>query len=384
MKMRHAFFYKFFYPLVAVYLRFKLNYRFKVAKNLPETYIVLSNHNTDYDMLLVGLSFPRQMYFVASEHILRWKRAAKFLRYGFDPIARYKGTTAASTVMEVLRRVRAGHNVCVFAEGNRSWDGVTNPILPSTGKMVKSARCALVTYRIEGGYFASPNWSEKNTRRGRLYGAPVRIYTKEELEKMSVAEVNEAIARDLHEDAYERQLKDPVPYRGKNLAEKIEHLLFLCPRCGAMDSIRSCGDEAHCEACGLSLRYTEYGMLEGLPFTSVKELAAWQNAEVEKAVARGDTRFTANEAALLSISRHEETQVDSGPIVMDAQALVCGGTTIPLADISDIAMHGRRDLVFTTPQGYYELKILSASNALKFLLLYQELIRQSAQGKTAG
>ncbi|HWQ58831.1 MAG TPA: 1-acyl-sn-glycerol-3-phosphate acyltransferase, partial [Clostridia bacterium] len=346
-------------------------YRFKVAKNLPETYIVLSNHNTDYDMLLVGLSFPRQMYFVASEHILRWKRAAKFLRYAFQPIARYKGSTASSTVMEVLRCIRTGSNVCIFAEGNRSWDGVTNPILASTGKMVKSARCGLVTFRFEGGYFVSPNWSEKNTRRGRFYGAPVNVYSKELLAAMSVEEINAAIARDLHEDAYERQLKNPARYRGKNLAEKMEHLMFLCPQCGAEDSLRSCGNTVTCDKCGLSFRYTEYGMLEGLPYTTVKELAAWQKAEVKKVAAQGSARFTATEATLTGIARHEATPVDSGALEMDCAHLVCGKTAIPLSSISDMAMHGRRDIVFTTPDNYYELSIGGASNTLKFLMLYE-------------
>lgn len=46
------------------------------AEGLPENYIVLSNHVTDYDPLLVGVSFPGQMYFVASEHITRWDIAS--------------------------------------------------------------------------------------------------------------------------------------------------------------------------------------------------------------------------------------------------------------------------------------------------------------------
>lgn len=376
MKKRHIFFYNFFHPFVFLFIKLKFDFRFKVAKNLPETYIVLSNHNTDYDMLLVGLSFPRQMYFVASEHILRWKRAAKFLRYGFAPIARYKGSTASSTVMEILRCIRAGSNVCIFAEGNRSWDGVTNPILPSTGKMVKSAHCALVTYRIEGGYFVSPNWSEKNTRRGPLFGAPVNVYTKEQLAAMSVDEINEAIVHDLHEDAYERQLKKPARYRGKNLAEKFENLLFICPKCGAIDSMTSLRDKVTCKACSLEFRYTEYGMLEGLPFHTVKELAAWQKSEVQKTAASGEVRFTADQAKLTSVAHHEEKPLEEGPLVMDTKNLVCGATSIPIAGISDMAMHGRRSIVFTTGDDYYELTIAGTTNTLKFLMLY-EIIKQS-------
>ena len=34
-------------------------------------YLVLSNHVTDLDPIIVGTSFPQQMYFVTSEHLMR-------------------------------------------------------------------------------------------------------------------------------------------------------------------------------------------------------------------------------------------------------------------------------------------------------------------------
>lgn len=370
MNRRHFFFYGFFRPLVTVFLRLKFGYKYKLAQDLPETYIVLSNHNTDYDPLLVGASFPRQMYFVGSEHITRWKNAYKFLKFGFAPIMRSKGANAASTVMEVLRAVRGGANVCMFAEGARSYDGVTNPILPATGKMIKSARCALVTYRIEGGYFVSPNWSGANTRRGRLYGAPVNIYTKEQLASMSVDEINAAIGRDLHEDAYARQKAEPARYRGKNIAERMENLLFICPECRAYDTVRSSGDTVRCTRCGHTFKYNEYGMLEGGRFDTVKALSDWQKEEVLRDAASG-TVYTAASGSLSTLEKHIETKAAEGPLSLGADALACGGYEIPLADITDLAMHGRRAIVFSAGDKYYELLPSEEANALKFMLLYR-------------
>jgi hypothetical protein len=111
--LKYPFFYRLLRPLVIVFLWLKFGYRFKVAKNLPENYIVLSNHVTDFDPLFVGASFPRQMFFVASEHIARWPNAYKFLKFAFAPIMRYKGTVAAATVMDILRKTRDGQNVCL-------------------------------------------------------------------------------------------------------------------------------------------------------------------------------------------------------------------------------------------------------------------------------
>lgn len=367
-KERHLFCWRFLKPLTTLFARLKFGYTYDKVGELPESYIVLSNHVTDYDMLLVAASFNKQMYFVCSEHIARWKLLYTFLKYAFEPILRYKGTLGASTVKDVLKAAREGKRICLFAEGARCWDGVTRDILPSTGKMVKTARCALVTYRITGGYFVSPRWSASN-RRGRLHGAPVRVYTAEELAGMTVDEINAAIVNDLHEDAYERQLAEPKPYKGKNLAEKMENFVFLCPECGEVDTLKSSGDRVTCSHCGLSFRYTEYGMLEGLDFPTMRELASWQEEEVARMAERGAV-YTADGGTLSRVAKHEETLVDSGPITLSAEALTCGGTVIPLSDIANMTMHGARAIVFSVPGGYYELIPAEGFNTLKFEMLY--------------
>ena len=75
---------------------------------------------------------------------------------------------------------------------------------------------------------------------------------------MSVDEINEAIQKDLYEDAYAKQIENPKKYKGKQIAYKMENLLFKCPKCGAMDTIRSEKDTVTCEKCGMSFKYTEY------------------------------------------------------------------------------------------------------------------------------
>lgn len=367
---RHLFYWRLLRPLVLLFLKVRFGYRYKKAEGLPETYIVLSNHVTDYDPLFVAASFPKQMYFVASEHITRWGAASAFLKYCFAPIIRYKGTTAASTVMEMIRKVREKKSVCMFAEGARSWDGVTAPIQPATAKVIKSAKCALVTYRIEGGYFVSPNWSEGGIRRGPIYGAPVNIYTMEQLAAMSVEEIHKAITEDLYEDAYERQKENPVKYKGKQPAVRLENLLFLCPECKTLDSMHSEADRIICQKCGRIIRYNAYGMLEDAPFETVRELAVWQKKQVRKAAAERAV-YTSPAGTLSAIVKGEEILIAKGPVSLSEEALTCGETVILRKDILDMAMHGRHAIVFSTPDGYYELLPDRESNALKFHWLYE-------------
>ena len=368
MKIHNRILYTLLRPLAALFLWLKFGYRYKVAQDLPENYIVLSNHTTDFDFLMVACSFPQPMLFVGSEHIARWKLLYKFITTFFGFITRPKGSTASSTVLDILRALRGGSRVCLFAEGSRCWDGVTGPILPATGKMVQRSKCALVTYRIEGGYFASPRWAGAASRRGRVLGAPVNVYTAEQLAQMSADEINAAICRDLHEDAYQRQAADPAPYRGKKLAEKLESAVFICPFCGAVDSLHSENNTTSCSKCGGAFRYDQHGMLTDIPFETIKELLHWQRQQVAEAAAAGVVYTAAGK--LCRVENHTEQPLTEGTITMDAEALCCSDYRFPLSSLTHLDIHGRWGLVFSTRDGYYELKIDSTCNALKFFLLF--------------
>ena len=380
---KHRVFYSIFRPLVTVFARIRFGYRFEKAKDLPENYIVLSNHTTDYDLLFVAASFPRMMYFIGSEHIARWKLLYKFLRFCFDPIMRPKGASAAFTVKEMMRRARAGSNLCLFAEGIRSWDGTPSPIAPSTAKMVQRLGCGLVTYRITGGYFASPMWAGANVRRGPIHGAPVHVFTAEQVASMDTSTLYQIIVDDLGEDAYDRQSANPKPYRSKTPAEGMENLLFLCPLCKERDTFHSLDNTVSCSSCGLSFRYNEFGMLEDAPYPTLRDFHSWQKTEVAEHVEHGLT-YTAGDATLSTVKDHDQKQITSGPVSMDNEALRCGDMEFPLDTITDLAMHGQRAIVFTSGKVYYELIIADGWNALKFFLYYNACqARSTAKAETA-
>lgn len=363
--------YKLLRPIGKLIVDCKFKYNYTVNKPMDEPYIVLSNHVTDFDPILVGLAFQKPMRFVASEHVARWGFLYKLLKFCFDPILRYKGALATTTIREMFSSIKKGQNVCIFAEGIRSWDGLSSPILPSTGKMVKSARCGMVTYHLSGGYFASPGWSE-STRRGEINGAVVSVYTKEEMAKMTAEEINDIIVRDLYEDAYERQLAAPKKYKSKKRAEGLENLLFLCPVCGGIDTIHTYRNNAECSACEHLFTYNEYGMLEGTSQSTVRELAAWQRNTLSELAWQDGFLLSVPEAVLQTVTNHKEQILAKGQASLNKEALTCGDVIIPLADIVDMALHGRRNLVFSTADNYYELRPAAGLNGLKLLWLYEE------------
>ena len=371
MKKRHKIVWSILRPPVGLFLKLKFGYKYEIAKDLPENYIVLSNHVTDWDPVFVGVSFKRNMYLVGSEHISRWKFAYRFLKWGFEPILRPKGALASGTVMDIIRHCRKGKSVCLFAEGARCWDGVTNPIAPATAKLIQSSKCALVTYKLTGGYFVSPMWSQ-SLRKGKISGKVQNIYTAEELSKMSSDEIYNIILSDLYEDAYARQLESPERYKGKNIAEGLEKLLFVCPQCGAYETISTKGDTVSCSKCGMSFKYTQYGKLEGIKFKTVKELSDWQKSEIAEDALKGKTYSTEN-VSVSTVKNHVESQLATDRFEMNDKFITCGSLKIPMEDISDLAMHGQNALVFSVGKDYYEALTPKHTNALKFMLYYQSV-----------
>ena len=108
--------------------------------------LLIPNHVSAWDPLLVAMSLrDKQVYYVASEHIFRLGFVTKLLEWLVGPIPRRKASSGADTVKACLRHLRAGHSICLFAEGEQSWDGLTQPIFPATGKLAKSSGASLVT-----------------------------------------------------------------------------------------------------------------------------------------------------------------------------------------------------------------------------------------------
>ncbi|MBQ2031119.1 MAG: 1-acyl-sn-glycerol-3-phosphate acyltransferase [Lachnospiraceae bacterium] len=259
-RYRRAF--AFFRFVLKPFLRRKFGYRYDDLSKIEGPYLLLANHNTEFDPMFVGLATKKQLFFVASEHIMRKGFGTWFLTRYFHPIIHRKGKDGAKSVFSILKTLRSGSSVALFAEGNRSFDGVTGPIAEATGKMAKAAGVPVVTFRFEGGFLTQPRFST-NVRKGRMYGRLVHVYTKEELAAMSEADINKAIAADLHEDAYEAQARERIAYKGKKkkYAYGLESTLCYCTGCGAFGTLHSDRDTLRCGKCNLTAVYDAFGEL---------------------------------------------------------------------------------------------------------------------------
>ena len=371
-RFRYKFIYKAVRSLVPFILR-KYGFSTDRINKRDEPYIVVANHLTEVDMLMVAGAFSEHMYFVAGEHLLRTKAGPK-IKWAQDPIFTYKGAPSVDTMREVIRRIKAGHNVMIFPEGSRSFNGETIRLDSGIAKLVKIAGCSLATYRIEGGYFVAPRWAY-TTRTGPMKGHIVNIYSSEEVKSMSREELTDCINRDIYENAYETQRRNMYKYKGERLAEGLENYLVKCSCCGAFDSMVTEDDRFRCTECGQSGRYTQEGFLKGkgLKFDSVYDWGVWSEKEtcrfIEEYEGEGPV-FCDNDAVLYEVlTDHSRIDLTSGEVKGFKDRLEIGTEVFDFEDISgmDMLYYGNT-LVFT-----YKKRHLAITGEHYHAIKYQKL-----------
>lgn len=382
---RHRMVYKVLMPFILAFLKLGFRYSCDDLSKEEGPYLLLANHNMDLDPLMVGAVTKKQLYFVASEHIMRKGFGTWFLMYFFKPIIHRKGKQGVYTVKEMMKTLKAGRSVCIFPEGNRSFNGLTGDMMPAIGKVARRSGAKLITLRIEGGYLSQPRWST-TFRKGKMRGRVMHRLSAEELNAMTDAQVNELICADLYEDAYATQEREPVAFRGKNLAKGLEAAIFTCPDCGKIGMLHSEDNRFWCE-CGFSAVYDTYGTLtdaKGNTYT-VTQLDAMQREALKKRVeARKEAEaqpgaaepFFSDCVTLYEIGNdHTVLKTTEGSLVAYLDRLECCGRTIFYKELQGMAVYARNSIVLhvTGAEGQLEIKSAPSFSALKYFYLYKSV-----------
>lgn len=336
--------------------------------------LLVPNHVCAWDPLLVAMSLKnKQIYYVASEHLFRLGKATEILDHLVAPIPRRKGTTGADTAKTMLRHLKNGRSVCVFAEGAQTFDGRTMPIFPATAKLAKRSGATLVTYKIEGGYLSWPRWAS-NLRRGAVHGHPVGVYPPEQLKTMTPAEIEDLIERDIQENAFERQKVWPHKYIAGRLAEHLERMVYLCPKCRRVDAMVSKGNRFTC-SCGFSVKYTPMGTFKpSVPFEDLAQWEDWQaDALRKREFQHGNALLFDTGVTLTEVTtRHEEMVVGRGAMELYEDKLVVAGLELPLDEITDMSVTRTRLLMLSFRNKYYEICAEKNANVRKYYEIWAQ------------
>ena len=151
-----------------------LGYRAKGIERLPagSGAVLVANHQSNFDPLLVGLPLKRPVSFMARSTLFLIPLIGWILRRTYVvPIDRE--AARAGAIRELVARLEHGFLVGIFPEGTRTSDGNLGEFKPGFIAVVRRSRLPIVPVGIAGAYEAYPRGHLPRMGRVRLvFGRP--------------------------------------------------------------------------------------------------------------------------------------------------------------------------------------------------------------------
>lgn len=169
-----------------------LRYRARGLEHLPVEggALLLVNHQSYVDPLLVGLPLARPVSFLARDNLFRVPVIGHILRHTYVmPINREAASTAS--LREAIRRIEGGFYVGIFPEGTRTLDRSVGELKPGFLALLRRTTVPVIPVGIAGAFEAYP--------KGRPLPAPgkVRVVFGAPFDREQLAEIAKSDADSL-------------------------------------------------------------------------------------------------------------------------------------------------------------------------------------------
>ena len=266
-------------------LRPALTYKYNVhgenteaVGSLKPPYLVLGNHSSVLDPFFLAKYVPGVIHYVVSDANFR----NPIVNLGLSLVGSIPKTKAVSdtdTIRNIMRVTKNDEVVCIFPEGQNSWDGASLPIVYSTAKLIKILRVPVLVARISGAFLSKPRWA-RHSRRGRIVVRYDVAFNGKQLKEATVPEIDQRIRALLTHNEYDENRQRRQRFLGPARAEYMEIALFVCPSCDSIGTLESHGNILRCESCGYAVRVDLYGFFRAhrgeLQFDNMHDWNLWQ------------------------------------------------------------------------------------------------------------
>ncbi|MBN2879216.1 MAG: 1-acyl-sn-glycerol-3-phosphate acyltransferase [Clostridia bacterium] len=310
--------------------------------------IFLGNHVTFEDAIMAILYTNRPISFLAAR--INYDNPFKKVIFDLFRIVPFtKGEMDIKAIKELKRLIDKGRSVGLYPEGGRTWDGSNIYIIESISNLIKLLKVPVYYIDLRGFYLVKPRWAKKY-RKGKTTMGIVKVLDKDQVKKLSSDEVLTEIKKSLTYNEYERQRENKVAYRGKDLAESIEKVIFKCPNCMAVNSHTSKGEEFWCKECGKKYTVDEVGFIHGSEqFDNLHSWNVWQRQFIDE-IYENNLPF-ANEDVKLTMVENNRLKKRKSSFIIDKDGVRLGDIYIPADKVSS------PNIVFTNVVEFFSDKI---------------------------
>ncbi len=271
--------------------------KYKVEKinmeGLKPPYMMLSNHMyfIDFELAAMG-TFPHRVNNVVS---IDGYYRRPWLMELIGAICTRKFTMDYHLIKSIKKVLQRGDVLSMYPEARYSPCGINSYIPDSVGLLIKRNKVPVVAVLHRGNYLHSPFWNFRKKRKVPFHTTMTKILTPEQIEVMSVDEINSVLREALAYDDYRYQKEEGILINEPFRAEGLHKVLYQCPACMAESEMASEGAEIFCKKCGKRWRLEPDGSLTALSgeteFSHVPDWFRWEREQVKAQIERGEYHF---------------------------------------------------------------------------------------------
>ena len=218
---------------------------------------VVWNHQSRRDYLFIkNIVEPRKFNMIAG--YTEFHKA--HLRPLFDKVQVIpkKNFTKDFLFLKLLnKRIKDGGTITFSPEGMSSIYGCNQPVVPGTGRFLKHYGIPVYFVKLEGAYLSSHKTCTDD-RPGKVFATISKLYSKEDLEKLTPEEIDDKLNELFTHDDYAWNKKMRIKYKTKGkAATNMSSLAYKCPRCDK-EMMRDDKNKLYCESCGNGCTINDY------------------------------------------------------------------------------------------------------------------------------
>ena len=220
---------------------------------------LIFNHLSRFDHIFINqITHPKKYNIVAAHN--EFFRSGQYFLFKIGHVIPKTNFSLDMTTMRAIRKViKAGGTICFAPEGMTPMDGKNHPVVPGTGSMFKHYNIPVYQIELRGQFMIASKVCLDERLGGKCYATIRKLYTPEDLKKMTAEEIDEDLNNRMRHDEYEWQKEKHFKYKMKGESCKnLEDLCFMCPSCGEYFSMKTRGNDILCTKCGNGATMDEY------------------------------------------------------------------------------------------------------------------------------
>ena len=340
-------------------------------------YLYLLNHTAILDPIMVSAVMPRHIRWVAGAYLFKTKFLHKVIGEWCTAIPKQQGRSDISMVKNIQKAFKEGDSVGIFPEGTRTWDGEMMPInyIP-LAKMVRFFKVPVLFVHLEGGFAHHPRWADYK-RKGKVVVNVKYHLSAEQIASMDLQTLQDTIREYIRFSNDEWKQTVDYSYVSEQRAEGVQRLLYMCPKCRAVDSLKAVGNRITCTKCNTASVLDNSDNLTSVevPFTRLSEWHEWEAGEIcnlpslpeERGVLfqKGDSN---DEGELETISKDITVKLEDGILKVDCRLSLgrTGHYNLPLSKVTSLILNAKQTMELFCEDVLYRIRLLPDASSLKY------------------